>query len=175
MSRRPPQANPIQRLVMQIAALATTARIGAAIMHRLDRHVMRLTRQRTSATSILTGQPLIWLTTIGAQTGKARTVPLLAIKDGATLLLIASNWGQVSHPSWYYNLCANPHVQVQQGSAPLLSYTAREVSGNEYNDCWDIAVSCYPGYAAYRSRTARQIPIFRLEELRPAGSQATRG
>ncbi len=160
----PPPANAAQRLVMQIAALATTARLSAAIMHHLDRFIMRRTHQRTSATSILTGLPLIWLTTVGAQSGKSRTVPLLAINDGNALILIASNWGQQQHPSWYYNLRAHPQVQVQRGSGFSISYTTREVADTEYDRCWALAVSRYPGYTAYRRRTTRHIPIFRLEQ-----------
>jgi deazaflavin-dependent oxidoreductase (nitroreductase family) len=163
-----PQSSPpniIQRSLMRVASLAMFARLGAAILHQMDRFVMRMSRQRHSATSLLTGQPLIWLTTTGARSGKLRTVPLLAIDDGLQLILVASNWGQQQHPSWYYNLRATPQVTIKRGAAQPIAATAREVEGSEYDRCWAVAVARYAGYDAYRSRTTRHIPLFILEPL----------
>jgi deazaflavin-dependent oxidoreductase (nitroreductase family) len=156
-------SNRLQQLLIRIAALAPVARINAVVFHHLDRFVMRISKQRTSATSLATGLPLIWLTTTGARSGKARTVPLLAIDDNTQLVLIASNWGQQQHPSWYYNLLAHPTVHVQRNQAAPQAYRAREVAGAEYNRCWELAVARYAGYRAYRSRTTRQIPVIVLE------------
>jgi deazaflavin-dependent oxidoreductase (nitroreductase family) len=155
--------NPIQQLLIRFAALAPIARINAVVFHHLDRFVMRLSKQRTSATSLATGLPLIWLTTTGARSGKARTVPLLAIEDGEKLVLIASNWGQQQHPSWYYNLLAHPDVRVQRQQAAPVAYRGREVTGAEYDRCWALAVARYAGYRAYRARTTREIPVIILE------------
>jgi hypothetical protein len=40
---------------------------------------------------------------------------------------------------------------------------AREVSGGERAQWWERAVSAYPPYAEYQTRTSRQIPVFVLE------------
>ena len=56
---------------------------------------------------------MAWLTTTGAKSGERRTWPVLAIpaEDGR-LVVIASNYGQRSNPSWYHNLRANPRPRV---------------------------------------------------------------
>jgi deazaflavin-dependent oxidoreductase (nitroreductase family) len=75
--------------------------------------------------------------------------------------VVASLGGSPSHPVWYYNVVANPHVELQDG-ATRRDYTAREVSGAEKALWWERAVAAYPDYAAYQRRTEREIPVFVL-------------
>src|ERR1700760_3641085 len=63
----------------------------------------------------LEGRPVVILTTIGAKTGKTRKNPVMRIKEGDTYVAVASNAGAASHPSWYRNLVADPHVSLQDG------------------------------------------------------------
>jgi deazaflavin-dependent oxidoreductase (nitroreductase family) len=43
-------------------------------------------------------------------------------------------------------------------------YIAREVTGNEYEKYWQMAVSYYKGYEKYKERAApRHIPVMLLE------------
>jgi deazaflavin-dependent oxidoreductase (nitroreductase family) len=149
------------RVNMRIASSPLAARLLAATFHHLDRLVARLSRGRLTATSMMTGLPLIWLTTTGARTGKSRTVPLIGVLDGERLIVIASNWGQDQSPAWYYNLCARPFASVAHGRGAS-RYRTQEAEGAEYERLWQLAISRYPGYAAYRSRTARHIPIMIL-------------
>ena len=51
----------------------------APIAHRLDNPVIRLSHGRTTLTSLLTGLPVVTLTTLGAKSGQPRRVPLVAI------------------------------------------------------------------------------------------------
>ena len=37
----------------------------------------------------------------------------------------------------------------------------------EREACWGKGASIYPGFAQYRKRVMREIPIFRLEPLEP--------
>ena len=39
-------------------------------------------------------------------------MPLGYFSDDEDVILIASNYGQARHPSWYYNLLKNPQCQV---------------------------------------------------------------
>lgn len=151
-----------RRPVLWLASSRVGASFLAASLHHLDRLIFRLTGGRTSATALLTGLPLIMLTTTGAKSGQSRTVPLLGILDGDDLVLIASNWGGRRHPAWYHNLCAHPEatVAINGRSTP---YTAREVAGAEREACWQKATALYPGYNAYTKRTGgRPIPVLRL-------------
>ena len=75
---------------------------------------------------------------------------------------MASQGGAPTHPLWYFNLMADPHVGLQDG--PVTSdRTAREVLGDEKALWWERAVAAYPDYADYQARTERQIPVFVLE------------
>ena len=121
--------------------------------------MLRLTNGRHSITSILTDQLLVTLTTTGARSGLARTVPVLAIRDGDNVILVASRWGGDRHPGWYHNLVANPKVKLTY-KGRTERYLAREASGQERDRCWRLALEQYPGFANYdRWAGERRIPV----------------
>src|SRR3712207_6091251 len=60
--------------------------------------------------------PMLLLDHVGAKSGKKRTTPLLYIRDGDDLVIVASKGGHPKHPGWYHNLRANPDTVVQVGS-----------------------------------------------------------
>lgn len=102
------------------------------------------------------------LTTIGAKSRQPRTTPLLYTADGESIILIASNGGQPRHPSWYYNLRANPEITFLRGGREQ-TYIAREVAGDERAALWRKAAALYPGYNVYQQRAGqRQIPVILL-------------
>jgi deazaflavin-dependent oxidoreductase (nitroreductase family) len=72
--------------------------------------------------------------------------------------------GAPKHPVWYYNLVANPLVELQDGPVKQ-DMTARELAGDEKATWWERAVAAYPDYAAYQRRTDREIPVFVLEPV----------
>ena len=92
--------NVIERTVRRVIATPPAAWLLARTIHRVDGATLRLSRGRTTASALLSGLPIIQLTTIGARSGRPRTVPLVGIPDGDRLILIASNWGQTKHPAW---------------------------------------------------------------------------
>jgi deazaflavin-dependent oxidoreductase (nitroreductase family) len=79
---------------------------------------------------------------------------------------VASLGGAPKHPVWYFNLRANPHVELQDGPVKR-DYVAREATGDERSVWWDRAVAAYPDYASYQKRTSRQIPLLVLTPLAP--------
>ena len=151
-----------QRWVQQAAATRTGSVILAPLLHILDRPFIRLSKGRTSLTSLLTGLPVITLTTKGARTGLPRTVPLIAIPEDGRLILVASNFGQERHPAWYYNLIANPEALVSNNGSTR-TYQAQLVSEPDSERYWTMASAMYPGYLKYRQRAhQRKIGIFQL-------------
>lgn len=109
------------------------------------------------------------LTTTGAKSGHARTIPLVAIPDGERVVLIASNWGGEHSPAWYHNLCAHPEATLGYGGRTQ-EYRARELKGKEYDAYWQRVVSLYRGYEAYKARTnGRPIPLMLLDPLKVGG------
>jgi deazaflavin-dependent oxidoreductase (nitroreductase family) len=161
MTNAPPK-NWLQKTTVRIAVSVVGATLGARLVHHVDRLALRWSHGRFTLTTLLTGLEVLCLTTTGAKSGQPRTVPLLAIphRDGQ-FILIASNWGQARHPAWYYNLLAHPQVTVTRNGRTQ-PYHARETSGEERERCWQIALQTYPGYAAYKRRTTRRIPVILL-------------
>ncbi|MBK8904654.1 MAG: nitroreductase family deazaflavin-dependent oxidoreductase [Anaerolineaceae bacterium] len=154
--------NWLQKINTRIAMSAVGAQLSARVMHHLDKLVLRLSNGRATAASLLTGLPILALTTTGAKSGQPRTVPLVAIPFGDNqLILIASNWGQQKHPAWYHNIVAQPQVTVTRDGRSQ-PYLARVTEGAEREACWQTAVQTYPGYNAYKQRTTRQIPVILL-------------
>jgi len=107
------------------------------------------------------GMPIILVTSIGAKTGKLRKTPLMRVEHNGEYAAVASLGGAPKHPVWYYNLKANPTVELRDGDV-VKDYTAREVTGEEKAVWWERAVAAYPDYADYQEKTAREIPVFVL-------------
>lgn len=99
---------------------------------------------------------------VGAKSGTLRTTPLLFVRDGENLALVASKGGYPKNPAWFYNLKANPVTYVQVGPERR-RVRARVAEPDERGRLWDEAVTCWPGFEDYRARTDREIPIVVLE------------
>ncbi len=100
---------------------------------------------------------------VGAKSGVKRTAPLLYVRDGDDVVLIASKGGFPKHPAWFHNLRANPDTVVQIGSEKRQVH-ARVADTEERKRLWPEAVRTWPGYADYQARSkGRQIPRVVLE------------
>lgn len=107
------------------------------------------------------GIPIVLVTSVGAKTGKLRKTPLMRVEHNGEYAAVASLGGAPKHPVWYYNLKANPTVELRDGDV-VKDYTAREVTGEEKAVWWERAVAAYPDYADYQKKTTREIPLFVL-------------
>jgi F420H(2)-dependent quinone reductase len=117
----------------------------------------------TKATTLRdTGLPVVIVTNIGVASGKLRKTPVMRVEHDGKYAMVASKGGAPAHPLWYYNVRANPHVEVQDGPRKQ-DMVAREVSGDERAAWWERAVAAYPPYAEYQGKTTRLIPVFVLE------------
>lgn len=107
------------------------------------------------------GKPVVILTTVGAKSGKLRKTPLMRVEHDGEYAVVASLGGAPKNPVWYYNVVADPHVELQDGTVKQ-DMTAREVTGDEKAVWWERAVEAWPDYAKYQKGTERQIPVFVL-------------
>ena len=110
------------------------------------------------------GRPVVLITTRGAKTGKLRKVPLMRVEHEGVYAIVASLGGAPQNPVWYYNVKADPRVELQDGTVAN-DYLAREVTGEEKAVWWKRAVATYADYADYQRKTDRQIPVFVLEPV----------
>ncbi len=111
----------------------------------------------------MNGMPVVLLTTKGNKTGKLRKTPLMRVEHEGEYAVVASLGGAPKHPVWYYNVRAEPLVELQDAHEKG-DYIAREVTGDEKAVWWDRAVAAYPDYADYQRKTDREIPVFVLSK-----------
>jgi F420H(2)-dependent quinone reductase len=106
--------------------------------------------------------PFLLLEHVGAQSGIRRTTPLVYVRDGDDLVLVASKGGHPRHPAWFHNLRAHPEATVQVGRERR-AVRARVATAEERDRLWPKAVRVWPGYSGYQRRTGREIPLVILE------------
>ncbi len=151
----------IQRLGERFAQSKPGSWFYINVAMRVDRVLLPLSRGRVS---ISVGQQVGMLETVGAKSGELRKTPLLFIRDGGHVVLIASMGGAPRHPSWLHNIRANPRVKFLGPGGATGDFVAREAQGDERGRLWDEAVDYYAGYATYKIRAGeREIPIVVLE------------
>jgi deazaflavin-dependent oxidoreductase (nitroreductase family) len=128
---------------------------------KLDKLVFRLSGGRftTIPANILT------LTHTGAHTGQRRENLLTYFTDGDDLIVMASNYGRERHPGWYYNVRANPEVEVV-AAGRRGRYRAQITTGEDRERLWGLAKTLTETYADYEDRAAhRTIQVIRLTAL----------
>ncbi|HEY8454332.1 MAG TPA: nitroreductase family deazaflavin-dependent oxidoreductase [Actinopolymorphaceae bacterium] len=108
--------------------------------------------------------PTLLITTKGRRTGRARRTPLIYGRDGDNYLVVASKGGSDTHPEWFLNLTAHPHVELQVG-AERLRARARVATPAEKPRLWSIMTKIWPDYDNYQKSTTREIPVVVLEPL----------
>ncbi|MBM4269942.1 MAG: nitroreductase family deazaflavin-dependent oxidoreductase [Deltaproteobacteria bacterium] len=107
------------------------------------------------------GAPICLVTAKGKKSGQPRTVALLYLEDGSDIVLVASKGGMSHNPDWYYNMVANPDVDVEIGSSKR-RMRARRASDAEKASYWPRLVAMYRDYEDYQARTTRNIPVLVL-------------
>jgi deazaflavin-dependent oxidoreductase (nitroreductase family) len=157
------QANVVQKVLRRFAASGPGSWLFARILHHIDRPVHRLTRGRYTFASLLSGIPVVMLTTTGAKSGQPRTVPVLGIPMEGGIAIIASNFGQYRQPAWYHNLRAHPDAEVVVAGVHR-RVRAVEASDERRAQIWQQGLRVYPGFDQYERRAAhRHISAFVLE------------
>jgi deazaflavin-dependent oxidoreductase (nitroreductase family) len=111
------------------------------------------------------GANMLLLHTVGAKSNKARTIPLIYVRDGDRLVVIASKGGADSNPDWYYNLLANPSVTVELGTEQFQARATAVTEEPERSRLYAKMVEHRPGYAEYEKKTRRKIPAIILERV----------
>lgn len=106
----------------------------------------------------LQGAPVALLTTTGRKTGEPRVSPLLYLREGNRVVLVASKGGAANNPMWYLNLKANPKVSIQIKDE-VLHLSARDATDAERAQYWPRLTEMYTSFDDYQSWTDRVIPV----------------
>jgi deazaflavin-dependent oxidoreductase (nitroreductase family) len=116
----------------------------------------------------LAGTPIMLIRHIGAKSGIERVTPLAYTPQGdGRFVIVASNGGSPTHPSWYYNLKASPRIEVEVG-AERFTVLVEALEGTARAVLWPKVVATSPSVGQFQAKTTRQIPLFVLtREARP--------
>jgi len=126
-----------------------------------DGHMYTINRPGTPALTV----PSLLLITTGRKSGKKYIFPLFYGSAGNSYFVIASKGGAPEHPGWYRNILADPHVEIQVGTAKMTAQ-ARTASGEERASLWAKAVEFFPPYADYQIKAGgREIPVVVLDPV----------
>ena len=109
------------------------------------------------------GQDLLYLTTVGAKTGRKRHTAMARFPDGEDAwLVVASAAGSAHHPAWYHNIAAHPdQVWIEFGGRQM-RVTPIQLDGDARTQAWQRITQLQPRYAGYEKKTDRPIPVIRL-------------
>lgn len=107
------------------------------------------------------GMQHILITTIGKKTGKPRTQALTSKIEGEHFYVVASNVGKESHPAWWYNLDANPSVQLQFEDR-VRPMHASTLKGESRAEVWPRLVEYNYRWQDYQNGVSREIPVVKF-------------
>jgi len=109
------------------------------------------------------GMPALELTTTGRKSGRPHTVMLTSpVKDGDTIVVVASRGGDDQHPAWLLNLRDNPDVEVAYNGGAKQAMTAKVADADERARLWPQVTTSQKRYAGYQTKTDREIPLVLL-------------
>jgi deazaflavin-dependent oxidoreductase (nitroreductase family) len=141
--------------ISSTASRSNSARLLSLLPMEVYHWMQRRIRGRMGSVHIL------FITTIGIDTGVPQTDALGYFEDGANLVVVASNYGSDRHSTWYRNLRAHPRVQVQieEDRGEMVASTATPA---ERERLWIRLATEDRQNGHYQHMTAREIPIVLL-------------
>jgi deazaflavin-dependent oxidoreductase (nitroreductase family) len=107
--------------------------------------------------------PTLLLEHMGRRSGRRFTTPVLYLRDGDDLVVVASQGGLPKNPQWYANLVAHPATRVHLRGERDRPVLARTATREERARLWPRLVEAYADFERYQSWTEREIPVVVLE------------
>lgn len=133
----------------------------AALVARVMRPV--LIRHHRKSGDAFRGRAVLYLTTVGARTGKQRQNAVGYEPDGeGAWLVVASFGGAARHPGWYHNIVAHPdRVWIEVGGRHH-RVRPEQLEGRRRDEAWRRITASRPSMAGYQDKTDRILPVLRL-------------
>jgi deazaflavin-dependent oxidoreductase (nitroreductase family) len=109
------------------------------------------------------GQPLLYLTTVGARSGQRRTTPVMRFdQPDGSWVVVASAGGAAAHPGWYHNIAAHPDQVWAEVAGTSHHVDAEQLDGEARARAWADVVRQVPRFQGYTDKTDRPLPVLRL-------------
>ena len=137
-------------------------RPAAFVMARIHVAVLRVSGRRLG--NRWRGGEIGVLSTVGRRSGRRRTIPLVCLRDGDAIVVVASNGGSDRTPAWWLNLQDRPYAELELGGR------ARPVIAEQATPEDNVRLSrrfceTFPFFGNYRARTERALPVVVLRPL----------
>ena len=131
-----------------------------------DEQVIEEFRARAGVVGgVLAETPLLLLHHVGVRSGRERVTPLAWWSAGETsVAVLASNFGAMRHPAWYYNLLAKP-ATIAEIRSEAWRVHARVADADERSRLLARIRASTPSAAAAVCNTQREIPVVVLDLL----------
>jgi len=108
------------------------------------------------------GATLLILHAKGIRSGLPREKPLVYLPDGERFVVFGTMGGAPTDPKWVRNVLADPEPSVELGDRTV-PVRAVEITGPEADQLYARQVERRPGFAEYKQKTSRWIPVIALE------------
>jgi len=108
------------------------------------------------------GAPVMVLETTGRRSGRTRRTPVLYLRHGHALVVLAANAGSNRTPAWWLNLRDADEGTVIAGRHRATVHP-RVAAGAERKRLWCAFVEMYPQAEHYTEFTDRELPLVVLE------------
>jgi deazaflavin-dependent oxidoreductase (nitroreductase family) len=160
---------------------ATTSRQDTNKQQRREFNRRNIAEFRASGGRIASfgDAPVLLLTTRGVKSGLPRTNPMMYLADEHNperVYVFASAAGADENPAWFNDLLAHPNDLVVEIGTERVTATADVLEEPHRSANYEVQAARYPGFAAYRTNTSRQIPVITLTlstKPRPKSRQFT--
>ena len=148
------------RLARRLALNPVFRRIGKVVVPPLDRLLHRLSGGRLHLAGLAV--PTLVLVVAGRRSGQPRSTPLAYVPDGDDYLVVGSNWGQASHPTWTLNL-READTAVVEARGRRITVRPQLLEGAAREQVWPRLTAVWPAYDDYSHRAGgRELRVFRL-------------
>jgi deazaflavin-dependent oxidoreductase (nitroreductase family) len=108
------------------------------------------------------GAPVLVLETVGRRSGKRRATPVLYLRDGETLVVLAANAGAERVPAWWLNLrAAGVATAVLGGERSTVR--PRLLEGEERRRLWHAFGQMYPQIDEYERLAGHELALIALQ------------
>lgn len=110
------------------------------------------------------GANLLLMTTTGAKSGEAHTMPLGYTRDAERYVVVGSNSGRPMNADWVANVRANPIVTLEVGSDTFQA-RATVTEGEERHRLFEAHATAIPHFRKYKETTERELPVVTFERI----------
>jgi len=140
----------------------------AFVMARLHVAVLRISGRRVG--NRWRGGEIGVLSTVGRLSGRRRTIPLVCLRDGDDIVVVASNGGSDRTPAWWLNLQNRPYAELELGgrARPIIAEQATPEDNARLSRRF---CETFPFFGHYRARTTRVLPVIVLRPLPQSGGR----